>query len=102
MLLIVLTFEYIPKGKILLPFYGLAKPGPPWERGCKNSPHGKFHRFLFPFSSKFSDLNFISHVLYNVPVLLHVSHKVRLPHSPSQTKSTVKLKIVILTLHRDC
>ena len=24
-----------------------------------NSPHGKFHRFLFPFSSKFSDLNSI-------------------------------------------
>ena len=24
----------------------------------KNSPHGKFHRFLFPFSSKFPDLNF--------------------------------------------
>ena len=23
-----------------------------------NSPHGKFHRFLFPFSSKFPDLNF--------------------------------------------
>ena len=22
------------------------------------SPHGKFHGFLFPFSSKFSDLNF--------------------------------------------
>ena len=29
-----------------------------------NSPHGKFHRFLFPFSSKFSDLNFTSYVLY--------------------------------------
>ena len=28
-----------------------------------NSPHGKFHRFLFPFSSKFSDLNFTSYVL---------------------------------------
>ena len=28
------------------------------------SPHGKFHRFLFPFSSKFSDLNFTSYVLY--------------------------------------
>ena len=28
----------------------------------KNSPHGKFHRFLFPFSSKFSDLNFASYV----------------------------------------
>ena len=25
-----------------------------------NSPHVKFHRFIFPFSSKFSDLNFIS------------------------------------------
>ena len=29
-----------------------------------NSPHGKFHRFLFPFSSKFPDLNFASYVLY--------------------------------------
>ena len=28
------------------------------------SPHGKFHQFLFPFSSKFSDLNFTSYVLY--------------------------------------
>ena len=29
-----------------------------------NSPHGKFHRFLFPFSSKFPDLNFGRYVLY--------------------------------------
>ena len=31
-----------------------------------NSPHGKFPRFLFPFSSKISDLNFASYmyVLY--------------------------------------
>ena len=29
-----------------------------------NSPHGKFHRFLFPFSSTFSELNFTSYVLY--------------------------------------
>ena len=45
-----------------------------------NSPHGKFHRFLFPFpfSSKFSDLNFALHVLYNLPVLCHVSHTVSL------------------------
>ena len=42
----------------------------------KNSPHGKFHQFLFPFSSKFSDLNFASYVLYNLPVLCHVSHTV--------------------------
>ena len=28
-----------------------------------NSPHGKFHRFLFPFSSKFPDLNFAPYVL---------------------------------------
>ena len=42
----------------------------------KNSPHGKFHRFLCPFSSKFSDLNFASYVLYNLPVLRHVSHTV--------------------------
>ena len=29
-----------------------------------NSPHGKFHRFLFPFDSKFSDLNFAPCSLY--------------------------------------
>ena len=29
-----------------------------------NSPHGKFHRFLFPFSSKFPDLNFAPYVPY--------------------------------------
>ena len=29
-----------------------------------NSPHGKFHRFSFPFSSKFPDLNFTPYVLY--------------------------------------
>ena len=40
----------------------------------KNSPHGKFHRFLFPFSSKFSDLNFASYVLYNLPVLIVTCH----------------------------
>ena len=27
-----------------------------------SSPHGKFYRFLLPFSSKFSDLNFASYV----------------------------------------
>ena len=29
-----------------------------------SSPHGKFYRFLLPFSSKFSDLNLASYVLY--------------------------------------
>ena len=29
-----------------------------------SSPHGKFHRFLFPFSCKFPDLNFASYVRY--------------------------------------
>jgi len=28
------------------------------------SPHGKIHQFLFPFSSKFLDLTFVSYVLY--------------------------------------
>ena len=48
------------------------------DKDQKNSPHGKFHRFLFPFSSKFSDLNFASYVLYNLPVLCHVSRTVSL------------------------
>ena len=46
-----------------------------------NSPHGKFHRFLFPFFSKFSDLNFVSYVLYNLPVLCHVSQTASLEGS---------------------
>ena len=29
-----------------------------------SSLHGKFYQFLFPVSSKFSDLNFASYVLY--------------------------------------
>ena len=29
-----------------------------------NSPHDKFHRFLFPFSIKFPDLNFASYAFY--------------------------------------
>ena len=29
-----------------------------------NSLHGKFHRFLFPFSSKFPDINFAPYVLH--------------------------------------
>ena len=37
-----------------------------------------FIDFLFPFFSKFSDLNFASYVLYNLPVLCHVSHTVSL------------------------
>ena len=32
-------------------------------KGNNSSPHGKFHRFLFPFSCKFPDLNFASYVL---------------------------------------
>ena len=32
--------------------------------GQQNSRHGKSHRFLFPFSSKFPDLNFAPYVLY--------------------------------------
>ena len=31
-----------------------------------SSPHGKFYRFLFPFSSKLSDLNLALYVLYRV------------------------------------
>ena len=40
-----------------------------WRKGEEdnNSPHVKFYRFLFPFSSKFPDLNFVSYVLYIYP-----------------------------------
>ena len=31
-----------------------------------NSPHGKILRFLFPFSSKFPDLNFAPYVLNTI------------------------------------
>ena len=33
-------------------------------KGINNSPHGKFHRFLFPFSREFPDLNFAPYVRY--------------------------------------
>ena len=60
-------------GLRLLPCHYIMKEG---ERGPfspklrvrikdnNSSPHGKFYRFLLPFSSKFSDLNFASYVLY--------------------------------------
>ena len=32
-----------------------------------NSPHGKFHRFLFPFSSKLANLNFAWYIHYIYP-----------------------------------
>ena len=62
-----------PAGFSLLPCHYTMKEG---ERGPfspklsvrikdnNSSPHGKFHRCLFPFSSKFPDLNFASYVLY--------------------------------------
>ena len=31
-----------------------------------NSPDGKFHRFLFPFSSKFPDLNFAPYIMLSI------------------------------------
>ena len=45
-----------------------------------NSPHGMFHRFLFPFSSKFPHLNFATHVLYIYPCYKNpcVTHTVSL------------------------
>ena len=60
-------------------FWGKIRCSSPWTKGEEHyflpklrvriednnsSSHGKFHRFLFPFSSKFSDLNFASYVLY--------------------------------------
>ena len=39
-----------------------------------SSPHVKFHRFLFPFSCKFPDLNFASYVLYIYIVYLCGTH----------------------------
>ena len=38
-------------------------------RNTKNSPRGKFHRFLFLLSIKLSDLNFASYVLYITNVM---------------------------------
>ena len=44
-----------------------------------NSPHGKFHRYLLPFSRKLPDLNFTSyHGSLYLPILCHVSHTVSL------------------------
>ena len=56
----------------------------------QNSPHVKFHRFLFPFSSKFSDLNFASYVLYNLPVLCHMPHTVSLGYLCFNVSTTIR------------
>ena len=66
----------------------------------KNSPHGKFQRFLFPFSSKFSDLNFASYVLYNLPVLCHVSHTVSLGYLWSKCKPSCSKSLSLVLIHR--
>ena len=46
------------------------------EDNNNNSPHDKFHRFLPPFSSTLSDLNFTSYVLY-----IHPCYVTRHTHS---------------------
>ena len=66
----------------------------------KNSPHGKLHRFLFPFSSKFLDLTFASYFLYNLPVLCHVSHTVSLGYLCSH-EHTVDVSGMNLTIGAD-
>ena len=40
-----------------------------------NSPRGKFHRFLFPFSTIFPDLNFALYALY-----IYLCYKNRMSH----------------------
>ena len=45
----------------------ILKAGKIKEKRSRNSPHGKFHRFLFSFSSKFTDLNFARYDLYIYP-----------------------------------
>ena len=57
--------EILPCGELLLSLIRTQSFGEKLRIHIKdnNSPHGKFHRFLFPFSSKFSDLNFASYVL---------------------------------------
>ena len=60
-----------------------------------NSPHGKFHRFLFPFSSKFSDLNFAPYFLY-IDLFTHVMKPVR------DTNSDPGLPVVGLRINIGC
>ena len=57
----------------------------------KNSPHGKFHRFLFPFSSKFPDLNFAPQIMFSL--FTHVMKLVR------DTKSEPGLPVVKIHSH---
>ena len=60
------------------------------EISCKknNSPQGKFHRFLFPFSSKFPDLNFASYVF---SIFTHVAKPVR---------DTLTVRLGFFTIYR--
>ena len=62
-------------------------------------PHGKLHWFLSPFSSKFSDLNFSSYVLYIYLVLCHMSHKVSLGYLCPEKER--KLELPLLNMQFD-
>ena len=66
-----------------------------------SSPHGKFYRFLFPFSSKFSDLNFASYVLY---IYLHTVSLGYLCCNKERTDEKKKhaFKITILLIRSTC
>ena len=55
-----------------------------------NSPHGRFYRFLVPFSSKFSDPNFASYV----SIFSHTCSEPGLPVKRPTANSLVNLNSV--------
>ena len=61
-----------------------------------SSPHGKFYRFLFPFSSKFSDLNFASYVLYIYLHTVSLGYLERLPFVNKNRKFRLETQMVQL------
>ena len=70
-----------------------------------NSPHGKFHRLLCLFSSKFSGLNFTSYVLYIYLFMSRVTHsEPGLPMVIIDYKLLVyqSLKCMLYTNRRTC
>ena len=65
-----------------------------------NSPHEKFHRFSFPFSSKCRDLNFAPYVLYIYPCYekTYVTQTVSLDYLCFNQMATIRLLYFMLLL----
>ena len=67
-----------------------------------SSPHGKFHRFLFPFSCKFPDLNFASHVLYIYLCGTHSEPGLPVAYGDCIVKTSSHVRHMSYHMQREC